>query len=101
MMTESTATVAIDGEERDVEVRAEVAIEPGLGMGGAWGAVLDGDAEARVDGSWVPVDSLSLDAGDVESIEEALCVAAIDAWGERRRDARERDDDEWVNGVRP
>jgi hypothetical protein len=71
---ETVATVTHDGDEMDVPVRALIGTGPL--HGGGWGAVLDGDVEAFVDGEWWPLDSLTLDAGDADRCEEALCDLA-------------------------
>lgn len=71
-------TLTIDGDERDVGVRGFVAVEPGLGVGGALGAVVDGEPVIYIGGDWWPLDSVNLDDGDAERIDEALCEAALD-----------------------
>lgn len=75
---EARVTISVDGDERDVTVRGFVSVKPGLGMGGAWGAELDGDADIWIDRDWFPLDSVNLDEGDDERIEEALCNAALE-----------------------
>lgn len=79
----TTVTVTLDGDEVDVRVRAHVLVEPGLGMGGSFGAELDGDAEFQViNPTWKDHD-LWLDAEshlseeDLEAIEDALCEVAL------------------------
>lgn len=76
--TETLVTLTIDGDERDCGVRGFVEVEPGLGMGGAIGAVLDGDPEILLGNDWWPLDSVNLDAGDAERISDALCDVALE-----------------------
>ena len=78
---EARVTVTADGEERDVFVRGFVTVEPGLGMGGAMGAELDGDPEVMISGTWCPIESVDLDDGDEDRIEEALCDKALEDEG--------------------
>lgn len=79
----ATATVTLDGDEIDVTVRAHVLVEPGLGMGGSWGATLDGPAEFQLHtpmwvnhALWLDVET-HLSAEDVEAVSDALCEVAL------------------------
>ncbi len=76
---EALVTVTLDGDETDLAVRGWVLLEAGLGMGGSWGAAIDGGVELFVRGEWVSVDDLELDPRDVDQIHEALCDAAFEA----------------------
>ncbi len=77
---ETVATLEIDGDERDVPVRANVALEMGAGIGGNCGAVIDGDMEAMVDGKWIDVDMIPLDARVRDRLEESFAdIAFADA----------------------
>lgn len=98
--TDANVTVTIDGDERDVHVRAYVAVEAGIGIGGAHGAYLDCDPDLWIGhDAWCPIDSVALGAGDRERIEEALCEAALEERSERAADEREAracaEEDEW------
>ena len=73
----TTATLTIGDHELDVPVRAHVDAGYGLGMGGAYAAELDGGVDVLVDGVWLPIADLDLDARDVERLEEALCDLAM------------------------
>ncbi len=77
---ESELTVTIAGDEIDVPVRGYVLVEPGLGMGGGWGAQIDGGVEVRLGDCWVPLDRVTLDDGSLDEgrIEDALCEAALE-----------------------
>lgn len=80
---EALVTLTIDGDEVDVYVRGFVSVEPGLGMGGAWGATLDGDIDVRTGGDWFPINSVNVGEGDEGRAEDALLTAALDddsAW---------------------
>ena len=68
---ETTVTLAVDGDERDVQIRAYVMYE--RQRGGSWGGSIDGDVEALVGGAWVSLDDLVLDVHDRERAEDALC----------------------------
>jgi hypothetical protein len=75
--TQALVTLTISGDEVDVYVRAFVSVEPGLGMGGSWGAALDGSIDVRTGGDWFPIDSVDVGEGDAERAEDALCDAAL------------------------
>lgn len=75
--TEALVTLTVDGDERDVHVRAFVLVEPGLGMGGSIGAALDGGIDVRTGNDWFPIDSVNVDAGDEGRATEALCDVAL------------------------
>ena len=75
---EITATLEVAGDEDDYPVRATMRIEPGAGVGGGWGAVLDGDIEARINGEWTDVDVLHIAAGTWDRLEESLAELAFD-----------------------
>lgn len=76
--TECEVTLTIDGVEHDRIVRAWVMVEPGLGMGGSWGAAIDGDIEVYVGDLWWPLAELTLDDGaDLARAEEALLDCAL------------------------
>lgn len=77
MIYETTATLEIDGQERDYPVRARVVLEHGAGMGGSFGATIDGDIEACIDGAWVDVDMIPLDARMRERLEESFAELAF------------------------
>ena len=83
-MTDVKVSVTIDGDDRDVFVRGYVTVEPGLGMGGNWGAEIDGDVQLRLGGDWWPVESVNLDKGDLEHIEASLCEAALEDDSDQR-----------------
>jgi hypothetical protein len=76
MTYETTATVTIAGNEVDVRVRCCVRV--GRLMGGAWGAMPDGDPEVLHDGAWVDPDDVGIDGEDRERIVDAICEVAND-----------------------
>ena len=71
-------TVTLGDDEADVEARAHVLVDEGLGMGGSWGAATDGDIEIRVgnDDFWLDA-AAHLSPADLEAVEEALCELAM------------------------
>jgi hypothetical protein len=71
-------TVSLNGNEEDCEVRAHVEVVHGLGMGGAFGAAIDGPTVIRINGEWVDIDEAPLGEGDAVIIEAALCEAALE-----------------------
>lgn len=73
-----TITVTLDGDERDLPCRGWVSVEPGLGMGGGFGAELDGEAQVRLPEGWFDVSDLALDATDPAHIAEVLCGLALE-----------------------
>lgn len=75
-MYQTKVTLTIDGVEADRFVRAWVNVEPGLGMGGGWGAEIDGDVEVLLPEGWLPLENES-DERDVQSATEALCDLAL------------------------
>jgi hypothetical protein len=75
---ERLVTVTIDGDECDVRVRSYVEVAPWLGVGGSWGARLDGDPDVMVEGEWCPLDSVNVGPRDRDRIEEALCDRALE-----------------------
>lgn len=91
MRYETTATVTIAGDERDVRVRGDVVCEYGLGMGGGIGAELDGEPELFVGGTWIDAETLGIDAQDRERVEDALCDLALEDDSDACVEAAERD----------
>jgi hypothetical protein len=77
---ETEVTLTIDGDERDVTVRANVCIECNRGE---WSASVDGPIKVRlalVDGiapAWVDMDYLVVDERDHELAGDALCELAL------------------------
>ena len=81
--TEAMVTVSVDGDEKDVAVRAFVHCAYGVGMGGSFGAELDGGIDVWIGhDEWCPIDSVNLGEGDEERITEALCERALDDAGD-------------------
>ena len=68
-MIDCEVTLTIDGDESDHFCRGFVEVGP-------FGATRDGDIDVMVNGTWWPLDSLNVDAGDEERIEEAICDLA-------------------------
>ena len=71
-------TVTLNGDDVDVEARAHVLVEAGLGVGGSWGGQVDGDIEIRVgnDDFWLDA-ATHLSPADLEAVEDALCELAM------------------------
>ena len=71
-------TVTLGDDETDVEARAHVLVDEGLGMGGSWGAACDGDIEIRIgnDDFWLDA-AAHLSPADLEAVEDALCELAM------------------------
>lgn len=72
----SEVTLTVNGDERDCCVRGCVEIEAGT-------ATVTGTPAVWL-GEWRPIDSVGLDSGDRERVEDALCVAAFDAEGDEQ-----------------
>lgn len=88
---ETTVTVTVAGDEKDVTVRAHVDCGPGLGMGGAIGAALDSDVEFRIGRAWVSADEADLSEGDLARATEALEEMAL---SDDREECADDEDDE-------
>lgn len=73
---QTTVTITLDDEDRDIAARARVEVGPGLCHGG-WGAEIDGQVELLVGDAWTEVEELPLETRDVERIDEALCDVAL------------------------
>lgn len=69
-------TITLERVERDCTVRCHVSLEPSNSRG--WAATLDGVPDACIDGEWLPLDVLDVEPSDHDSIEEALCEAALE-----------------------
>ena len=71
-------TVTVDGDERDVFVGGFVECGWDVGCPNGFGAILDGDADVMINGTWCPIDSVNLGEGDAGRIADALCETALE-----------------------
>lgn len=76
---QTTVTLTIAGDERDMEVRAYVSSE--RLYGGSYGATIDGDIEVLVHGEWIDIDLVDVAKGDKALADEAIC----DQYNDRSR----------------
>lgn len=76
MIYETIVTVTVGPDERDCAVRGGILVEPGLGMGGSFGALAE-NIQIRIGRSWMPIEDADLAEGDISRATEALEEMAL------------------------
>lgn len=72
-MVDVTVTLTVDGDEKDCSVRGFVTVDGDS-------AVVDGEPQVWIGhDEFCPLSSVNVDPADIETIDAALCEAALEA----------------------